>query len=359
MKFSLFFFPSSVDQPRRSYAGLSKLSVHADANGFHAIWLPERHFHAFGGLFPNPVVAAAWLASVTTRIGLRAGSVLLPLHNPVRVAEDWALVDNLSGGRVGMAVGSGWHADDFVLNPTGFDARREIAHTSLDVLRRLWRGEPVEMTGGSGEKKPVLTFPRPIQPELPIWITCTGTPSTYLTAASGGFGVLTYAVSQTFDELGKALSSYRAAFQPGLTHDPPKVTVMVHTYVARDRADLEVNALEPYHRYLKASISLFKNQLQAAALSGTALHPADLDSLVRHSAQKLRARSLVGTEDECAAVLNRLREIGVDEVACLVDFGVELPAVMESMERLCALKDRYARPAESDERAERPAVQGR
>ncbi|MGH9348408.1 MAG: MupA/Atu3671 family FMN-dependent luciferase-like monooxygenase, partial [Vicinamibacterales bacterium] len=329
MKFSLFFFPGSVDAPCRSYAALLKVATYADLHGFHAIWIPERHFHGFGGLFPNPVVGAAWLASATKHIGLRAGSVLLPLHNPVRVAEDWAMVDNLSGGRVGIAVGSGWHADDFVLNATGFEERREIAQRSLETLRRLWRGEPVEMTGGMGETKPIVTFPRPMQSELPLWITCTGTPGTFLTAASGGFGVLTYTVSQSLDDLGTALSTYRSAFRPNVSRDAPKVTVMAHTYVGRDQADVEAHALEPYYRYLKASVSLFKNQMQAGAVAADTLHPADVDSLVRHSGERLRrSRSLVGTESECSAVLDALRRIGVDEVACLVDFGVDLAAMM-------------------------------
>ena len=70
-------------------------------NGFKAVWTPERHFHAFGGLYPNPAVTSAAVAAITTRVRVRAGSVVLPLHNPIRVAEEWAVVDNLSQGRVG------------------------------------------------------------------------------------------------------------------------------------------------------------------------------------------------------------------------------------------------------------------
>ena len=68
----------------------------ADRHGFAAVWTPERHFHAFGGLYPNPAVTGAALAAITERIGIRAGSVVLPLHNPIRVAEEWSVVDNLS-----------------------------------------------------------------------------------------------------------------------------------------------------------------------------------------------------------------------------------------------------------------------
>src|SRR4029453_6956783 len=96
-----------------------------DAHEFVAVWTPERHFQAFGGLYPNPAVLGAALAAITTRVGIRAGSVALPLHHPVRVAEEGAVVDNLSGGRTGVSFASGWHRDDFVLTPTPYDERKE------------------------------------------------------------------------------------------------------------------------------------------------------------------------------------------------------------------------------------------
>src|SRR5207342_155319 len=96
----------------------------ADRHGFEAVWMPERHFHAFGGLFPNPSVTAAAVAAVTQNVQVRAGSVVLPLHDPIRVAEEWSLVDNLSNGRVGISFASGWHADDFVFAPDAYPDRK-------------------------------------------------------------------------------------------------------------------------------------------------------------------------------------------------------------------------------------------
>ena len=103
--FSLFYFSGSGDQAAGDrYRLLLDGARFADRHGFSAVWTPERHFHAFGGLYPNPaVVTGAAVAAVTERVAVRAGSVVLPLHDPVRVAEEWALVDNLSkraGGRL-------------------------------------------------------------------------------------------------------------------------------------------------------------------------------------------------------------------------------------------------------------------
>src|SRR6185369_2462818 len=116
--FSLFYFASDAGRTEGDkYKLLIEGAKFADTNGLSAVWTPERHFHSFGGLYPNPAVTSAALAVLTKRIHLRAGSVVLPLHNPLRIAEDWAVIDNLSGGRIGLSFASGWHPNDFVLAP--------------------------------------------------------------------------------------------------------------------------------------------------------------------------------------------------------------------------------------------------
>src|SRR5262249_14412230 len=155
-------------------------------HGFEAVWTPERHFHAFGGLFPNPSVMSAALAAVTERVKIRAGSVVLPLHHPIRIAEEWSLVDNISQGRVGVAFASGWHADDFVFSPDSYADRKEKTFQGVELVKRLWRGEPAKVPGGAGNLVEVKIFPTPIQKELPIWITAAGTPDTFVKAGEIG-----------------------------------------------------------------------------------------------------------------------------------------------------------------------------
>src|SRR5437667_11324855 len=97
MDFSLLYFASDEGQDvGNRYRLLLEGAKFADQHGFDAVWTPERHFHAFGGLYPNPSVTSAAVAAVTGRIKIRAGSVVLPLQNPIRVAEEWSVVDNLS-----------------------------------------------------------------------------------------------------------------------------------------------------------------------------------------------------------------------------------------------------------------------
>ena len=108
--FSLFFFSADgTAAGSEKYKLLMDAAHFADTNGFKAVWTPERHFQAFGGLYPNPSVLSAALAVSTKNVQIRAGSVVVPLHHPIRIAEEWALVDNLSNGRTGIAFATGWH----------------------------------------------------------------------------------------------------------------------------------------------------------------------------------------------------------------------------------------------------------
>ena len=102
LSFTLYFFSDdgAKDSPDK-YRLVLESAKFADRNGFSAVWTPERHFQDFGGLYPNPSVLSAALAMITERVQIRAGSVALPLHHPVRVAEEWSVVDNLSNGRAG------------------------------------------------------------------------------------------------------------------------------------------------------------------------------------------------------------------------------------------------------------------
>src|SRR5580698_6817281 len=141
---SLFFFSAdSSERQDNKYQLLLDSAKFADENGFAAVWTPERHFQRFGGLYGSPSVTGAALAVLTKRISIRAGSVVLPLQNALRVAEEWAMIDNLSNGRVAISVASGWHANDFVLSPDTYQNRYADMFEKIATVQKLWRGETV------------------------------------------------------------------------------------------------------------------------------------------------------------------------------------------------------------------------
>jgi methionyl-tRNA formyltransferase len=107
MDFSLYYWGNDDGAGLRKYQLLLDGARFADAHGFCAVWTPERHFHAFGGPYPNPSVTGAAVAAVTRNLAVRAGSCVAPLHHPARIAEEWAVIDNLTNGRTGTGHGLG------------------------------------------------------------------------------------------------------------------------------------------------------------------------------------------------------------------------------------------------------------
>ena len=253
MQLSLAYFASNsgenADDP---YRLLMEGAKYADANGFAAVWTPERHFHAFGGLYPNPSVTSAALAAITTRVNIRAGSVVLPLHNPIRVAEEWSLVDNISKGRVGISFASGWHSQDFVFAPENYTDRKDVMLRNIEVVRQLWRGEKTSVRGGDGRTFEVGIVPKPVQSELPVWITAAGHPDTFKVAGEMGANLLTHLLGQSIEELAEKISIYRRSLQgAGRAADSGKVTLMLHTFLGDNLDEVREAVREPLSNYLK------------------------------------------------------------------------------------------------------------
>lgn len=341
MDFSLFFFADHSGSGHDRYRLLLESARYADDAGFAAVWTPERHFHEFGGLYPNPAVTGAAVAAVTRRIGVRAGSVVAPLHHPARIAEEWAVVDNLSGGRAGVSFASGWHATDFALRPENFAARREVVEQTIEQVRRLWRGEPANVPDGRGEPATIHTFPTPIRPQLPVWLTSSGNIETFRAAGRLGAGVLTHLLGQDPDDLPAKIGEYRRLHAE--THgEPGHVVLMLHTFLGTDRGAVRAKVHDPFSAYLRSSLGLWV--AAAGDLLGT-VDPADLDDedvdfLVEHSFDRfLDTGGLFGTVDGVAPLVRKLAALGVDELACLIDFVPDTDAVLESLKHLAALKD--------------------
>ncbi|MFB7917449.1 MupA/Atu3671 family FMN-dependent luciferase-like monooxygenase [Streptomyces sp. NPDC056061] len=344
MDFSLFFFSGdgTAAGPGK-YQLLLDSARYADANGFSGIWVPERHFVDFGGLYPNPSVLAAAIAVLTERIEIRAGSTVLPLHHPVRVAEEWAVVDNLSGGRAAISAASGWHPDDFILAPG--DGQRRYPHRkdemfeAIDTIRRLWAGESVELPRADGSSQTVRTLPRPLRPVLPVWVSAQGSPETFVRAGEIGAHLLTGLVAQRPTDLKDKVAAYREA-RAAAGHDPAtgRVTAMVHTFLWSDEDEARELVRGPLTGYLKT----FLAQQDSFGSEFSKLGEAERDVMLAATFERyFDSLALLGTPDTCESLIEDLVDIGVDEVACLVDFGLDEDQVLKGLEHLTELRNRY------------------
>ncbi|MBM7442702.1 non-ribosomal peptide synthetase/type I polyketide synthase [Streptomyces sp. HB132] len=343
--FSLYFFGDyPQDADRDKYALIMAASKYADENGFHALWLPERHFNSFGALFPNPSVLAAALAAHTSRIRLHAGSVVLPLHHPVRVAEEWSVVDNISGGRAGLCVAGGWHATDFSLAPQHFGRHRELMYEQLETVRQLWSGQSVPTTAGDGEPVEISLHPRPLQREIPLYVAVVSNPDSYRRAAVEGLGVVTNLMTQTVEQLAENIALYRRTrAEHGLDPAAGRVVVLVHTYLGEDADRARAEAYRPFVSYLRSSLSLFGQVTNSLGFT------ADLDNTPEEDVEFLlerayerycATRALIGDEHTAAETVRRLVDAGTDEIACFVDFGVPTERVLDALPLLDRVRRR-------------------
>jgi natural product biosynthesis luciferase-like monooxygenase protein len=340
MDFSLFYFASAdVGESSDKYRLLIEGAQFADTHGFAAVWTPERHFYAFGGLYPNPSVTSAAIATVTERIQIRAGSVVLPLHDPLRVAEEWAVVDNLSHGRAAISFASGWQPNDFVLAPQNYAQRKEIMRRGIETVRRLWSGEKVRRRDGNGTEIEVSILPRPIQRELPIWVTAAGSPDTFRLAGEIGANLLTHLLGQSIEQLTEKIALYRSAWRehghgPGTGY----VTLMLHTFVGNSVDEVREQVRGPFSDYLRSSVDLWLARRPGQEIAD--FTEAELADLVSFTFDRyFETSGLFGTPSTCLGMIDRLKAIGVDEVACLIDFGLDFDSVIASLYHLDTLRE--------------------
>lgn len=319
----------------------------ADQHGFASIWVPERHFTSFGCLYPNPAILQAALARETQQIRLQAGSVVLPLNDPMRVAEAWSMVDNLSGGRVGVSFASGWNPEDFALAPEHYANRHQVMFEGIETVRKLWHGDFIDRIGGKGEKVSVRMYPTPVQPELPIWVTAAGNPQTFVQAGAMGAHLLTHLFDQTVDTLAEKLALYRQArADHGYDPNGGQITVTLHTYVGDDLETVRSQVRKPYCDYLKSYTPLLAGLSHSRGLdiNVSELSEQDLDALTGLVFDKLfdDGRVLFGTPESCLGLAQELYQIGVSEVACMVDFNPDIELVLQSLPHLSQLREACA-----------------
>lgn len=339
MKFSIMLWGDTTQASHKNkYNLLQNVAKYADENDFTAIWTPERHFHPFGGQYPNAATTAAALAMCTHKIKIRAGSVVVPLHHPLRLAEEWSFVDNLSGGRVEVSLAAGWNENDYVLAPEKYENRHSHMWEGMEILRSLWKGEPYVGLNGKGKETSVNIYPSPIQREIPLWITSSGNIRTYATAGEKGCDVLTHLLGQDLDTLSQKLEQFRAhRIKSGHNPNNARVALMLHTLLGSDIDTVRETAREPFTNYLKQSAHLSLSEEERNDWNDSPELQNEMSSIAFK--RYFGTSSLMGTPESCEPLVEKISDMGVSEICCLVDFGLEEQIVMEGLKYLTKLKN--------------------
>jgi len=203
----------------------------AERYGYDSIWLPENHFSGRGAL-PDPLMLLASMAATTERIALGTTSYLLPLRHPLQAAEQVAVLDQLSNGRLILGLGRGYQAPTYSAFGIAMRQKRAIFAESLGIMCRAWAGEELVMLEGAA---PVTLAPLPTQrPHPPLWVAAFG-PKALAQVGSLGLPYLASPVESRQDLASNLLLLREACVEAG--HPLPKAVPVMRTMFVSDNAD--------------------------------------------------------------------------------------------------------------------------
>src|SRR5690349_706228 len=181
---------------------------HAEAAGFDSVWLGEHHNNPI--LHPAPLIGLAAISRRTTRVKLGTGVLLLPLYHPVTVAEEAAMVDMISGGRLILGIGAGYAPEEFAAFGYSIKQRGSRLEEAASLLRRLWTEDNVSHSGRHFQVHDVTIRPKPVQqPRPPIWIGAWAEPALDRAARLGDAWLVGPSASLT--EIAPCMRVYREA----------------------------------------------------------------------------------------------------------------------------------------------------
>ncbi|WP_158657921.1 MupA/Atu3671 family FMN-dependent luciferase-like monooxygenase [Agarilytica rhodophyticola] len=336
MQFGLMFFASSQDSLSGNiYELIKECAIFGDQHGFSSLWVPERHFTEFGGIYNNPAILHAAIAMLTKNIRLHSGSVVMPINDPVRVAEQWSMVDNLSNGRAGLSVAAGWHPNDFIFFPEHYHSKHDVMYEGIDVLQTLWQGGSIKRKNGVGDNTDVKIYPTPVNQNLPLYLTVSSSPLGFKKAGAMGLNILTSVLDQTLEELAEKVVMYRAArAQNGYDPSSGVVTLMLHSYIGEDELSTKEEARKPYCTFIKNNKDLMKGLAnnRGTGFDVDELSDTDMDEFVNFLYDRFSStKGLIGSVESCRPLLKQVEESGVNEIACLLDFGPTREQILNNL----------------------------
>jgi alkanesulfonate monooxygenase SsuD/methylene tetrahydromethanopterin reductase-like flavin-dependent oxidoreductase (luciferase family) len=217
--------------PNQFVADITAEALYADELGMHSAWIGEHHFNSLGVL-SCPDLVLAYIAARTKHIRLAPAVTVLPLHHPIRVAEQWATLDLLSNGRVDFAAGRGYDAREYLPFHVSFDDNQSIFDEGLELVRKLWSADGrVDHKGKHYSFEDVRITPKPVQKPLPTYVASFSKPSIELAARLGcGLIVAPFAAAMSFGGLKQVADLYRDPGLPGRSEDRAAKLPVLHRH---------------------------------------------------------------------------------------------------------------------------------
>jgi alkanesulfonate monooxygenase SsuD/methylene tetrahydromethanopterin reductase-like flavin-dependent oxidoreductase (luciferase family) len=295
--------------------------IDAEKLGFDSVWVGEEHFYSLG-ICPSPQLFLTALARETTRLRLGTAISLLPFENPLRKAEDFAMLDILSGGRLNFGVGRGIipkHFEGFRVSPHESRARYEEA---LEIIRRAWTEESFSYEGQFWQIPQLSLSPKPLQrPHPPIYRGTLSWESFETAGIRGDNAFVVPWLSAPHPEVRRRVERYRALLREhGHNADKGRSVFIFFLFIDKDRSSALAEGKETTRRYVGLASSFISPEAVAQ------LRPDDprglFLQLIASMPDHLEERAIVGTPQDCRRRLGELREeFGIEHIAFYIHAG--------------------------------------
>ncbi|MDB5407689.1 MAG: hypothetical protein JWL84_2601 [Rhodospirillales bacterium] len=330
-------YPNNPRTPEQFVRDIFNQALHAEKIGLNSAWIGEHHFNLLG-VNPCPNMLLAQLAGATKRIRLAPAVVLLPVHHPLHVAEEWATLDLLSGGRVDFAAGRGYDQQEYLPFGAPFQESADIFAEGLDILWRAWTEK-----GRWSHKGKYYSFedveirPRPAQDPLRPYVACFSRPSMEL-AARNDWNIIfaPFAAAMVYGSLAQATEAFREECRKH-GRAPRRAMCSYFIHIGESKQD------EDYGR--EALLRYFKDALIAAFPSDIKTVPPTLkyflgivDLLRNMKAENLTSKSiLLGGPQKIIDDLKEIEAAGISEVILYFNYGLKpYDMVISQMDRFVA-----------------------
>jgi alkanesulfonate monooxygenase SsuD/methylene tetrahydromethanopterin reductase-like flavin-dependent oxidoreductase (luciferase family) len=328
-------YPDNPRTPERFVQEIYEQALWAEQVGLNSAWIGEHHFNLLG-VNASPHMLLAQLAGATRRIRLAPAVVLLPVHHPLQVAEDWATLDLLSGGRVDFAAGRGYDRLEYGPFQAPFEQSAELFAEGLEIVWRAWT-EPGKWSheGRFYRFRDIEVRPRPLQNPLRPSVACFSRPSMELAAANDWNVIYApFAAAMVYGSLAEAVKIYRDECEA--RHGRPARRAMCSYFVhIADSPAEEAYGKEALIRYFKdALIAAFPGD--PASAPPTYRYFVQIVELLRNMRpENLTSKSiLVGPKEKIVADLKAVEAAGIAEVILYFNYGLKPHAlVKEQMQR--------------------------
>lgn len=310
--------------PRDYYRLIIDELIYAEELGFDSAWIGEHHFCDY--ICPSPPVFLAAVAERTKRIRLGTAVALPALRDPVLVAEEYAMLDVLSNGRMDLGIGRGFQSDVYQAFGRDYNESSPILAEYADLIERAWANDVLHYRGKYRQVDGLRILPRPVQAQPPIWMAGSRTRGSYQLAGERGYNLMMATVFTPLDdEFIELVNVYRTALRAA-GHDPEtkRVSIASHCYVGKSSSHAKQVWEKHYRRYMKFFASLLDENYEVQK-NGQSFKPYKKlkDLLGVMSFEYARAHmALCGDVDECVErILKSKEKLGNTDFWIYADLG--------------------------------------